>query len=136
MIRKRICHCCGHRGFRRLSFPCLQGLRNTSQVGNQPLALGTLAQMNLHGGSPSGCDFAIEVRHEFFGFDGMGMRDLVHMASPSARVSFTLSAASRVAEASALFGSGIRYPFNDMRDRNSRERTVFTGSFNNSAISI
>src|SRR5271154_6001643 len=121
--------CC----FLDLNFPSLQILRNTSQLGNQSLALRTYAQMSRGSRSPIGREFAVQVGHQFFRFDRM--HDLVHMASPSARVSSTLPTSSLTPAESAIFRSGSRCPFSAIRDRNSRERTVFTGNFINSAIS-
>ena len=130
---KRICDRWRCSGLCQPNFPSIQILRNTSQLSNQSLTLNALTQVNRSNGCPISREFTIQVGHHFFLFNRM--HDLVHMASPSARLSFTLSATPLVAVASALLRSGSRCSFSAIRDRNSRERTVFTGSFINSAIS-
>src|ERR1017187_2904895 len=108
----------------------MQRLRDASQFGNHVLAFRALAQVSGSRGCAISGEFAIQVGHEFFGLNRV--HDLVHMASPSARVSFTLSTASLASPASLILSTGSRCPLNAIRDRNSRERTVFTGSFNSS----
>ncbi len=130
---KRICDRWRCSGLCQPNFPSIQILRNTSQLSNQSLTLNALTQVNRSSGCPISREFTIQVGHHFFLFNRM--HDLVHMASPSARLSFTLCAASATTAVSPIVRSGSRYPLSAIRDRNSRERTVFIGSFINSAIS-
>src|SRR5262249_4040505 len=98
-------------------------------------AFGAVLEMSGGDGGQVGPQFAIDVGHQLFLFQGMTVSG-VHLFPASSPSPGELSAGDlRTTDCPLTFNLGCMRSLSAMRARKSRERTVFTGSRNRSDIS-
>src|SRR5262249_2685446 len=129
---------------RFFNLPTQKHLRDLLKLHGELPAISATLEMRSSFGSAGGREFAVEIRHELFWFNGMLAGGRYHghaslsagfvLASFSGRM-VTTALRVFICDLALASASGRRLSLSARRARNRRERTVFTGIRNSWAIS-